>query len=81
MLWMLYGRPLAAQYEPAPFDRPLISPHPGPMLPEALLDLIRKWIDLGAPYDDESPPGPWPYSIPAANTVVMERAPDGKEQR
>jgi hypothetical protein len=63
MLWMLYGRALGRQYKPAPFDTPMISPHPGPMLPEAQLELIRKWVDLGAPYDDESPPGPWPYRI------------------
>lgn len=78
LLWMLYGRPLAPQYQPAPFDRPLGSPHPGPMLPEAQLDLIRKWIDLGAQYDDESPPGPWPWQIPEARTLVMERMPDAK---
>lgn len=78
MLWMLYGRPLAPQYQPAPFDRPLGSPHPGPMLPEAQLELIRKWIDLGAQYDDESPGGPWPYPILVPSTVVMEHAPDGK---
>jgi hypothetical protein len=52
LLWMLYGRALAAQYAPAPFERPLMSPHPGPMLPEARLDLFRKWVDLGAPFDD-----------------------------
>ena len=52
LLWMLYGRALGAQYAPAPFERPLMSPHPGPMLPEARLDLFRKWVDLGAPFDD-----------------------------
>ncbi len=78
MLWMLYGRALAAQYRPAPFERPMISAHPGPMLPEAQLELIRKWIDLGAPYDDESPPGPWPYKIPPVEAVVMEGKSDGK---
>jgi len=75
---MLYGRPLAPQYQPAPFDRPLNSPHPGPMLSEAQLDLIRKWIDLGAQYDDESPPGPWPWQIPEAQTLVMEGMRDAK---
>jgi hypothetical protein len=36
----------------------MISAHPGPMLPDAQLELIRKWIDLGAQFDDDSPPGP-----------------------
>jgi len=59
LLWMLYGRPLAPQYSPAPFDRPMASPHPGPMLPEGQLDLIRQWIDLGAQYDSPGGPGSW----------------------
>jgi hypothetical protein len=63
LLWMLYGRALGPQYERAPFERPLLEAHPGPALPESQLDLIRKWIDLGAPYDGESPPGPWPYAF------------------
>jgi hypothetical protein len=50
LMWMLYGRALAPQYEPAPFERPMVAAHPGPMLPESELDLIRKWLDLGAPY-------------------------------
>lgn len=68
MLWMLYGRALAPQYKPAPFERPLVSAHPGPMLPESKLDLIRKWIDLGAPYDSGSMGGQWAYrnAAPAA---------------
>lgn len=78
MLWMLYGRALAPQYQPAPFERPMISPHPGPMLPEADLALIRKWIDLGAQYDDESPAGPWPYKIHSVDKLVMEGAPRAK---
>ncbi len=72
MLWMLYGRPLAPQYAPAPFERTMISAHPGPMLPDAQLELIRKWIDLGAQYDDESPPGPWPYEVPSGGKMAME---------
>lgn len=78
MLWMLYGRALAAQYEPAPFERPMLSAHPGPMLPESYLALIRKWVDLGAPYDEVSPPGPWPYTIPPVDTVVLEGKFDAK---
>ncbi|MHC4091243.1 MAG: HzsA-related protein [Planctomycetota bacterium] len=69
MLWMLYGRALAAQYNPAPFDTPIVTAHPGPMLPAAQLELIRKWIDLGAQYDDESPLGPWPYQFPPLETM------------
>jgi hypothetical protein len=76
LLWMLYGRALAAQYKPAPFNRPMISAHPGPMLPEAQLELFRTWVDLGGPYDGESPTGPWPYQIPTVETVVMEGKPD-----
>ena len=72
MMWMLYGRALAPQYTPAPFERTMISAHPGPMLPDAQLELIRKWIDLGAQYDDESPPGPWPYEAPSRGKVAME---------
>jgi hypothetical protein len=72
MLWMLYGRALAPQYSPAPFERTMISAHPGPMLPDAQLELIRKWIDLGAQYDDESPPGPWPYEVPSGGKMAME---------
>ncbi len=72
LLWMLYGRALAPQYRPAPFERPMVSAHPGPMLPEAQLDLIRKWVDLGAIYDDEVRLGPWPYRIPMQDTFVLE---------
>jgi hypothetical protein len=50
LLWMLYGRPLAPQYAPAPFDRPMATAHPGPMLPESELATFRRWIDLGAVY-------------------------------
>lgn len=78
MLWMLYGRALAPQYTPAPFERTMISAHPGPMLPDAQLELIRKWIDLGAQYDDESLPGPWPYEAPAGGKVVMEKGSSAK---
>jgi hypothetical protein len=76
MLWMLYGRALAPQYKPAPFERPIVTAHPGPMLPEAQLELIRKWIDLGAQYDDESAPGPWPYRILAAEVVEADSGTD-----
>ncbi len=69
MMWMLHGKALTAQYRPAPFERPMLSAHPGPMLPENQLDLIRKWIDLGALYDDHSPVGPWPYAIPQPEFV------------
>ncbi len=79
MLWMLYGRALAAQYKPAPFERPMISAHPGPMLPEAQLELIRTWVDLGAPYDDETPPGDWPYVItPASLATGMQGTSGGQ---
>ncbi|MHC4698621.1 MAG: HzsA-related protein [Planctomycetota bacterium] len=78
LLWMLYGRALAPQYKPAPFERPMISAHPGPMLPEALLELIRKWVDLGAQYDTESPPGPWPYETVRADVATAEGKPDVK---
>lgn len=50
LLWMLYGRPLARQYDPAPFDRPMATAHPGPMLPESQLRVFRRWVDLGAVY-------------------------------
>jgi len=78
MLWMLYGRALAAQYKPAPFDTPMVSAHPGPMLPGAQLELIRKWIDLGALYDADPHLGAWPYTIPQPGTIVMEKKPDGE---
>lgn len=65
MLWMLYGRTLGPQYAPAPFERPMNSAHPGPMLPEKHLMMIRKWIDLGALYDDRVSIGAWPYEISA----------------
>lgn len=64
MLWMLYGRILGHQYEAAPFDRPIYRPHPGPMLAESDLALIRQWIELGAGYSAEAPAGPWPWSGP-----------------
>lgn len=73
LLWMLYGRPLAPQFKPAPFERPMVAAHPGPMLSEDHLALFRKWIDLGAPYDVTSPPGPWPYEIPPATGKTEER--------
>jgi hypothetical protein len=76
MVWMLYGRALAPQYKPAPFDRPMVSAHPGPMLAEDKLELIRKWIDLGAPFDDECPPGPWPYTIAPATATEETRDAD-----
>ncbi|RME37758.1 MAG: hypothetical protein D6788_08765 [Planctomycetota bacterium] len=76
LLWMLYGRALAKQYAPAPFERPLLKPHPGPMLPEAKLERFRTWVDLGAVYDAEAPPGDWPYTIPDLRTVVIEGKPD-----
>jgi len=62
LLWMLYGRALAPQYAPAPFDRPLLEPHPGPARPAEELDRIKTWIDLGAPYDDP------PVSQPTSST-------------
>ena len=60
LMWMLYGRTLASQYAPAPFDRPLLGPHPDTPLDAAQLELIRTWIDLGAPYDDATTPAAWP---------------------
>jgi len=59
LMWMLYGRVLGSQYAPAPFDTPINSSHPGPMLPEECLKTIRTWIDLGAVYDDRMPAGGW----------------------
>jgi hypothetical protein len=66
LLWMLYGRALGPQYDPAPFEGPMHVSHPGPMLPEKDLELIRKWIDLGAIYDDQVSVGAWPYEISAS---------------
>ena len=66
LLWMLYGRALAPQYDLAPFETPINASHPGPMLPEEHLEMIRKWIDLGALYDDRVSIGAWPYEISAA---------------
>lgn len=55
LLWMLSGRPLAPQYGPAPFERPMLEPHPEPPgLTEELLSLFRQWVDLGALYDDSA---------------------------
>lgn len=78
LLWMLYGRALAPQYRPAPFERPMMSAHPGPMLPEAQLELIRKWVDLGAMYNEKAAAGPWPYEIPSGGAVALEGKVDGK---
>lgn len=72
LLWMLYGRALAPQYKPAVFERPMMDAHPGPMLPEAQLELFRKWVDLGALYSVEAPVGPWPYTFEPPDSVVME---------
>ncbi len=72
LIWMLYGRALAKQYSPAPFERPMVEAHPGPMLPAAQLELFRTWVDLGALYDDVTVPGPWPHEIQNVETVVME---------
>ncbi len=63
LLWMLYGRPLAKQYAPAPFERPMVKPHPGPKLPQEVLELICKWIDLGAQYDCNPESAPPPHAI------------------
>lgn len=73
LLWMLYGRALAEQCTVAPFERPMVEAHPGPMLPTAQLELFRTWVDLGAPYDVVASPGPWPHEIPNDDTVAMER--------
>ncbi len=78
LLWMLYGRALAPQYKPAPFERPMLAAHPGPMLPQAQLELIRKWVDLGAIFEEESPFGPWPYDLYRPPAVVMESTPDAR---
>jgi len=51
LLWMLYGRRLAAQYQPSPFERALLDPHPDEPLSPDQLQVIRTWIDLGALYD------------------------------
>ncbi len=72
LIWMLYGRALAAQYAPAPFERPMLEAHPGPMLPDAQLELFRTWVDLGAPYDDTAAPGLWPHESPDLQSIVME---------
>jgi hypothetical protein len=37
------------------------------MLPEEHLDMIRKWIDLGALYDDRVSIGAWPYGVSATS--------------
>ena len=67
LLWMLYGRALGPQYAPAPFDTPINSSHPGPMLPEEHLRMFRTWIDLGAIYDDQISIGAWPEgTVPSA---------------
>jgi hypothetical protein len=79
LLWMLYGRALAKQYAPAPFERPMLEAHPGPMLPAAQLELFRTWVDLGAPYDEVAAPGNWPHEIPVVETTVMERKPDERK--
>ena len=68
LLWMLYGETLADQYAPAPFDRPLLAPHPDTPLTPEQLDLFKKWIDLGAQYDTTAAPGPWPHAIPREAT-------------
>lgn len=78
LLWMLYGRALAPQYAPAPFDRPMVAAHPGPMLPEAKLELLRTWVDLGAVYDETAPAGPWPYSFSPNGVVVDKRTSDDR---
>jgi len=61
LLWMLYGRILGPQYQPAPFDRPISESHPGPMLPQEYLTTIRRWIDLGAVYNDRPVASGWPF--------------------
>gem|GEM_PF-1983104 len=76
MLWMLYGRPLGPQYKPAPFDRPMVEAHPGPMLPETQLELIRTWIDLGAVYDDNGNGNRWNENLHHAQSDAAEK-PDG----
>ena len=81
MMWMLYGRALAPQFKPAPFETPMLTAHPGPMLPEAQLDLIRKWIDLGAQYDEESPAGPWPYEIPPTRQAGTKGESDARQSQ
>jgi hypothetical protein len=65
LLWMLYGRVMGPQYAPAPFDRPISESHPGPMLPEEYLATIRRWVDLGAVYDDGRGSDGWPFQKPA----------------
>ncbi len=79
LLWMLYGRALAKQYAAAPFERPMIEAHPGPMLPAAQLELFRTWVDLGAPYDDAAAPGLWPHEIPDVETIALERKADERK--
>ncbi len=78
LLWMLYGRPLAKQYAPAPFERPMIEPHPGPPLPAAELELIRTWVDLGAPFDDVAAPGRWPHRDLATDAIALEHDSHGR---
>ena len=79
LLWMLYGRALAKQYSAAPFERPMVEAHPGPMLPDEQLELFRTWVDLGAPYDHVAASGPWPHEIPDIETIVMEHKPDERK--
>ena len=61
LMWMLHGRRLAPQFQGAPFDRPLMEPHPGPALPADQIDLFKLWIDLGARYDDRGPADAYPF--------------------
>ena len=70
LLWMLYGRALAPQFAPAPFERPLLDPHPDTPLTPSEIDLIRTWIDLGAAYDRSTTPAQWPVddAAPTSST-------------
>ena len=73
LLWMLYGRILGPQYEPAPFERAINESHPGPMLPEEYLATIRRWIDLGAVYDYSSAATGWPFEDLQATSGPNEK--------
>ncbi len=73
LMWWLCGRELGKQYDAAPFERPILEPHLDPPLAPEQLDLLRLWIDLGAPYDGEPAPGPWPWTAAAASTTEVTR--------
>ena len=56
LIWWLEGRRLAPDYEPAPFDRPMMKPHPDENpVADSLVARFKTWIDLGAPHSVAGP--------------------------